>query len=307
MMMQASRTLAATAAARHARGMTLIEVLVGIAIGLVGMLVMFQTLTVWDARTRATTAGGDAQIAGSIAMYTLERDLKLAGMGFGDADTGEVSCLANVVGFDNTASAPVGFPFKPVMIVDNDLTGLPDEVAVLYGNSPFFVTKESYTNATATSVRTLSRVGFRAGDLAIVTDRACNQRLVEVTDEPTTADDKTLSHTFGDYAHFYTNGASRPVRYNQAAGLRGRLHRRQRLQPRARAQARQLAHRGRHAGLQRRHRRHGVFRGGRRRDRPEGPVRRGQQRRRPGGCHRVDQGRRRRTGRACARSAWPCW
>ena len=29
------------------RGMTLIEVLVGIAIGLVGMLVMFQTLSVW--------------------------------------------------------------------------------------------------------------------------------------------------------------------------------------------------------------------------------------------------------------------
>src|SRR4051794_5626731 len=83
------------------RGMTLIEVLVGIAIGLVGMLVMFQTLSVWDARTRATNAGGDAQIAGSIAMFNIDRDVRLGGMGFGDASASEVSCLNNITGFDN--------------------------------------------------------------------------------------------------------------------------------------------------------------------------------------------------------------
>ena len=203
---------------RRARGMTLIEVLVGIAIGLVGMLVMFQILTVWDARTRANTAGGDAQVSGSIAMYNLERDLRLAGMGFGNADPSEVSCLNNVTGFDNTASAPVGFPFKPVLIVDNDATGQPDEIAVLYGNSPFQVTGATYTNATATNVRALNRTGFKAGDLAIITNRACNQWLVEVTDEPSSADSTTLTHAAGSYAHFYTNGAARPARYNQATG-----------------------------------------------------------------------------------------
>jgi type IV pilus assembly protein PilW len=205
----------------RALGMTLIEVLVGIAIGLVGMLVMFQTLTVWDARTRATTAGGDAQIAGSIAMYNLERDIRLAGMGFGDAGSSEVSCPGNVNGFDNTASAPVGFPFRPVMIVDNDATGQPDEIAVLYGNSPFYVNHATYTNATANSVVALSRVGFRAGDLAIVTDRACTQWLVEVTDEPSAANPKTLSHNFGTYANFYTGGASQPARFNKATGTGG--------------------------------------------------------------------------------------
>jgi type IV pilus assembly protein PilW len=201
--------------------MTLIEVLVGIAIGLVGMLVMFQMLSVWDARTRATNAGGDAQIAGSIAMYNLERDIRLAGMGFGDADTAELSCAVgvNVSGFDNAASAALGFPFKPVVIVDNDGIGQPDQIAVLYGNSAFYVSKESYTNATATSARTLSRVGFRAGDLAIMTDRACTQRLVQVTDEPTVANDKVLAHDFGGgtYTDFYT-ASVKSVRYNTAAG-----------------------------------------------------------------------------------------
>ena len=200
------------------RGMTLIEVLVGIAIGLVGMLVMFQTLSVWDARTRATNAGGDAQIAGSIAMFNIDRDVRLGGMGFGDALASEVSCLNNITGFDNVASAPIGFPFKPVIIVDNDGAGLPDEIAVLYGNSPFQVNQERYTNATASNMRALSRVGFRAGDLAIMTDRACSQWLVQVTDEPTAADDKTMTHGFGLYADFYSNGASKPARYNKATG-----------------------------------------------------------------------------------------
>ena len=40
------------------RGMTLVEVMVGLAIGMIGMLVIFQTVSVWDARTRATVAGG---------------------------------------------------------------------------------------------------------------------------------------------------------------------------------------------------------------------------------------------------------
>ena len=48
------------------RGMTLVEVMVGLAIGMIGMLVIFQTVSVWDARTRATSAGSDSQVTGSI-------------------------------------------------------------------------------------------------------------------------------------------------------------------------------------------------------------------------------------------------
>ena len=200
---------------RSQRGMTLVEVLVGIAIGLVGMLVMFQTLTVWDARTRANNAGGDAQIAGSIAMYNIERDVRLGGMGFAGAEIAELGC--NVVGFDNTASAPVGFPLVPVRIVDNDLTDQPDQVIVFYGDAPFFDARESYTNATAVDARARSRVGFKAGDLAVMTDRACTQRLVQVTNNPTPADDKTLIHAAGSYTNFYT-GTTGPARFNTAAG-----------------------------------------------------------------------------------------
>src|ERR1019366_10178798 len=86
----------------NSRGVTLIEILVGIVIGLIGMLVIFQTISVWDARTRVSTSSGDAQIAGSLAMFNLGRDLRLSRMGVGTAGTAELGCADNTL--LNTAS-----------------------------------------------------------------------------------------------------------------------------------------------------------------------------------------------------------
>ena len=102
---------------RHSRsvGFSLIEVLVGIAISMVGMLVMYKTVTLWNSRTQATIAGGDAQIAGTLAIYALERDLKLAGMGFSQA-AGDMGCM--VQGKDNTTGQLISFPLQPIEIID---------------------------------------------------------------------------------------------------------------------------------------------------------------------------------------------
>lgn len=64
-----------------ASGFSLVEVLVGVVIGLIGILVMFQLLTVSQAQRRTTTSGGDAQQSGMISLYLLERDLRQAGYG----------------------------------------------------------------------------------------------------------------------------------------------------------------------------------------------------------------------------------
>ena len=130
------------------RGMTLVEVMVGLAIGMIGMLVIFQTVSVWDARTRATSAGSDSQVTGSIAMFSVERDLRLAGQGFGGADFAVMGC--QVSGFDQNASAPLGFPMVPVMIVDHDATNEPDEIATLYGTSPYFTSSTTFNRVTVT-------------------------------------------------------------------------------------------------------------------------------------------------------------
>ncbi len=210
------------------RGISLIEVLVGLAIGMIGMLVIFQTLTVWDARTRATTSGGDAQVTGTIAMYNLERDIRLAGLGFGSGKSGdlapELGCT--VSGWDNTASAAKAFTLVPVRIIDGDPGNQPDGIVVLYGNSPYYVDRDEFTTATANSVETINRNGFKAGDIAVVTNggtgvpasATCN--FVQITDDSSGANQKTLRFDLVAYADFYQNGASVPApRFTAASGI----------------------------------------------------------------------------------------
>lgn len=205
------------------RGMTLVEVLVGLAIGMIGMLVIFQTVSIWDARTRATSAGSDSQVTGSIAMFSLERDLRLAGQGFGTAPTAVMGCP--VRGFDGVASAPLLFPMTPVIIVDNDGINEPDQIATLHGTSPYFTAETTFGMVTATSVATYDRAGFKSGDLAVLANAGTGApgtadcQLVEVTDNASAADPKTLSFNLGSFAHFYNNGLSLPSRYNDGAGI----------------------------------------------------------------------------------------
>ena len=60
-------------------GVSLIELMVGVVIGLIGTVAIFQAVMVWTKHTQTTSAGGDAQVAGTLAMFNLERDLKQAG------------------------------------------------------------------------------------------------------------------------------------------------------------------------------------------------------------------------------------
>ena len=205
------------------RGMTLVEVMVGLAIGMIGMLVIFQTVSVWDARTRATSAGSDSQVTGSIAMFSLERDLRLAGQGFGSAEASDMGC--QISGFDQNASAPISFPMAPVIIVDHDATNEPDEIATLYGVSPYFTSRTTYSRVTAQTVSVWDRTGFKSGDLAVISNTGTSVpgsaecQLLEVTDDSTPADPKTMAFVQGSYAHFYTNGSNLPSRYNTVAGI----------------------------------------------------------------------------------------
>ncbi|HEX7113196.1 MAG TPA: prepilin-type N-terminal cleavage/methylation domain-containing protein, partial [Mizugakiibacter sp.] len=70
---------------RRQRGMSLIEIMVGVLIGLIGCVVIFQMYSVADARKRTIASGSDMDITGRLGLMSLERDLQLAGYGFGMA------------------------------------------------------------------------------------------------------------------------------------------------------------------------------------------------------------------------------
>src|SRR5690348_4873340 len=99
---------------RSQRGFSLIEIMVGVAIGMIGIVVIFQALSVWESRKRTTSSGSDAQVAGTLAMFNLERDVRLAGYGFGMS-----SLLGCTVSAYDTSRATPSFTFGlyPVQIV----------------------------------------------------------------------------------------------------------------------------------------------------------------------------------------------
>jgi len=189
--------------------------MVAVAIALIGIVVIFQVLQVWEERKRTTSSGSDAQISGTIAIFNLDRDVKQAGFGFGMSTY--MGCLVNA--YDTLRGTPA-FTFRlyPVEIVDG-ASGAPDQVRVLYGTSSTVVANQTFSAGTATTKRTGGRAGFNLGDLVIVggngSGSAANCNLVEITGN-TNADALTLDHVVGNY----TNYLSQPVtaRYNDPAG-----------------------------------------------------------------------------------------
>lgn len=65
---------------RH-KGFSLIEVVVGLGIGMLSMVVIMQVFAVFEGGKRTTTAGTDAQNNGALALYMIEQDARMSGWG----------------------------------------------------------------------------------------------------------------------------------------------------------------------------------------------------------------------------------
>lgn len=206
------------------QGMSLIEILVGIVIGMLGILVIFSVLSVAEARKRTTTAGSDAQIAGAVALFSLERDLKQAGYGFGTFGTvNPINCTVNAYdAVRGGGSQDFNFPLAPALITQG-AGGAPDTVAVLYGNTDLIVAGKAFTFSThatkAASANLGGRTGLLRGSVLLIaglvgTTLTC--QLIEVTGN-TNADAISIDHSTGSYTPQH-GGGSVTARYNKATG-----------------------------------------------------------------------------------------
>src|SRR5688572_3293495 len=70
----------------RSRGLSLVELLVASAIGIIASLAIFQVFAVFEGQKRTTTSGGEAQTSGTLALYTLERDVRQGGYGINTPD-----------------------------------------------------------------------------------------------------------------------------------------------------------------------------------------------------------------------------
>jgi len=205
---------------RHrSRGFTLVEIMVGVAIGLIGILAIFQAVSIWSKHTAATTSGGDAQVAGTLALFNIERDVKSAGHGFGRATMPVMGCV--VAATDTTPARLFNFQMAPVQITFG-AGGSPDQISILYGDSSFYVESVDFTAATASSKTLRRRGGFKPGDFAIAAYNpgalpgSAQCQLLQITAD-TNPDGRTVDHTILPFASFYAPVPLAASRFNSAA------------------------------------------------------------------------------------------
>lgn len=110
-------------------GFSLIEIMVAMVIGLLGIIVMMQVFSVFEGQKRTTTGGGDAQNSGAIALYGLQRDIRQSGYGISTQD---------LLGCDVLLRAGITLNnMAPVTINHASITGQDantDTLLVVYGN-----------------------------------------------------------------------------------------------------------------------------------------------------------------------------
>ena len=202
------------------RGFSIVELLVAMLIGLIGMVIIFQVFQTSEAIKRTTTSGGDSQQNGVIALYSMERDLKNAGMGFND--TSFVGC--DIIGWDQTRTVqdfpPVGVTMKvsPVFITSGAATTVPDQVAVLYSSQaqaiasmPFGGNMTASTDALPVS----NTFGYGLGDLLALVEPNSGKKCSIM--EATAIAGNSVNHDFG--ATYIQGGASHTARFNKSGGL----------------------------------------------------------------------------------------
>ena len=112
------------------RGMSLVEILVAMAIGLIGMLVITQAYIATDKFNRSTLGESGAQTNGTVALFTLARDIRMAGYGMSNAAAfgcGKVNWY-----YDPDYSTNLGGTLPDIILAPVYITvtpGQPDQIA----------------------------------------------------------------------------------------------------------------------------------------------------------------------------------
>ncbi|WP_418316771.1 PilW family protein [Piscinibacter sakaiensis] len=167
-----SRGGASLSHAAVARGVTLVELMVGMVIGLIAVLVISQVLLAAEGQKRATTSGSDAQLTGALALFTLQRDLEMTGYGLSASQIG-LGCTIRALPF-TTANGGSTRLLVPAQITPGAKTGDPDTVRILASSKQSFSVPTLVTNdhpksgaVGVTEFAVNNIVGVAAGDLMI--------------------------------------------------------------------------------------------------------------------------------------------
>lgn len=172
------------AASRRNRGFSLIELMVGVAIGLVLTLAIFQVLIASEGRKRSLTGVNDVSQSGAYSVYVLDRILRSAGTGFAQGldrvggcrisarlpvATGET--LPRAAAFPAPFTAiPQGQRLAPVVVFPGASDTGSDVLMVMSGASGYgeVLSDVQPSSIGAADLRLTNTIGYRGGDLVMI-------------------------------------------------------------------------------------------------------------------------------------------
>jgi len=202
-----------TATRRRMAGLSLMEVMIAMLIGLIGIVVITQVYIVNENYKRSTTSAGGAQTNGALALYSIERDARMAGWGIAWSST--LGCSSMRWHYNGAYSPEMGgtlpqIRVAPVLIEDGGANA--DRITVFFGTNTERVIPATLSKAIGLSTDHLevdNPQGFddTPGDLLLVTQGAtCS--LMQLTE----ADASTgiLKHEQSATA-LYNPGAGNPM------------------------------------------------------------------------------------------------
>ncbi|NCW78337.1 MAG: hypothetical protein EBV64_10345 [Oxalobacteraceae bacterium] len=71
--------------AKRCKGISLVDLMVGLAIGLAAMLIILKVAVLFESRRRSSAGIADAQLNAASATLMIARELRIAGQGLGPA------------------------------------------------------------------------------------------------------------------------------------------------------------------------------------------------------------------------------
>lgn len=183
-------------------GLTLVELLIGLTVGLIVLLVVSQVMQSFEGQKRTSTGGNDAQTSGALALYLLDQDIRMAGYGFFGPE--QALCPLGINIYNGAASPPVvanAVSWLPIRIVDGG--DGPDSIITMRSNSETGAVPMSIVKAMPTPssiVTTSSGGGLKDGDLFVVAARDGSKvcTLMQMSRDPqVTGNGINLNHNSG--------------------------------------------------------------------------------------------------------------
>jgi type IV pilus assembly protein PilW len=149
----------------HQAGFSLVEIMVGMAIGLLATLVIVQVLSTFETQKRSTTGTADAQTNGSIAIFNITREMKMAGYPLPPIENSAFECTTLTL--NGAADDPSNL--SPVTIIDGGPGGS-DTITIRYGNSAAGGIPSAISAMVGNTATLGSNLGCKTGDTTLITN-----------------------------------------------------------------------------------------------------------------------------------------